>query len=391
MSLGDAGAEAEIEPLKHSSLSSKFLFGVCGYIILSAVVCFAYSKHIRDGDTNKSCDYVISQFERQTACPEVIVAGSSLIRKPLWWSDYKAIRTKSFYDHYYGCAGLADACAKLGYKPDRVSNLALDGAMVSDVYLIASKLIRSGKMPKVFVYGIAPRDFSDSLLKQEYRTPIFERLIGTIDLIFGSRLISIPLSERIELVVDRICPLYGERASIQTQISSALTNLISPLAPQQEDICDRKADADLEPETSDFAKSRRIAWQRSIKEYRQRYATFNQSQFKKQETYLFRMLDLLQRSGASVVLINMPLTEENFKLMPNGLYDAYLQTLAKASTKPNVLLSNLQSTFVPREFYDDCVHLNGWGGDFLLQKMVESISKVSASRKTEIALSQALN
>jgi hypothetical protein len=98
-------------------------------------------------------------------------------------------------------------------------------------------------------------------------------------------------------------------------------------------------------------------------EYRQRYTPFRPRVFSTQSNYLDRFLKLTKDRGIKVVLVNMPITNENLKLLPPGVYDNYLNQVKHAATTSSASFIDLnkQGIFPAAEFADT-VHLNGRGG-----------------------------
>jgi hypothetical protein len=110
-------------------------------------------------------------------------------------------------------------------------------------------------------------------------------------------------------------------------------------------------------------------------EYRQRYTPFRPRVLATQLNYLERFLKLTKDSGIKVLLVNMPITQANIKLLPAGVYDNYLNQVKHAATtgSASFLDLNTQGVFPASEFADT-VHLNGLGGMHFFKLVCEHVT-----------------
>jgi len=102
----------------------------------------------------------------------------------------------------------------------------------------------------------------------------------------------------------------------------------------------------------------------NLGEYRHRYAQINKKMLDDQLRYLTRLSTFCKDQGINLILVNMPLTEDNMALMPNGIYKDYLDkvhTITK-QYQCSILDLNHPSLF-PKYLFADSVHLNGLGGE----------------------------
>ena len=112
------------------------------------------------------------------------------------------------------------------------------------------------------------------------------------------------------------------------------------------------------------------------KEYTSRYNPFKEKLFDLQAKYLDQFLILSHLLGIKVVLVNMPLTADNMALIPAGKYQLYLKTVQE-------LVTRSQATFVDfndgkqftHEFFNDPVHLNGYGSQRFFEKVGKIVSQ----------------
>jgi hypothetical protein len=180
--------------------------------------------------------------------------GSSLMRLPFWLLD-TAGGVNVPYEEYVESTGFLNTVRHSGVSINSVFNLGVDGAMVSDVYLLEEKLFTSAKKPKVVVYGIGPRDFMDTSFRAETRTPAFERLYTVEDVARDQFSLTPNPQDKLELIADRLFVLYSKRAQFQRQLEEKFATIIKPT-----------------PSPSTLAHKAETPWDKSIREYKGRYA-----------------------------------------------------------------------------------------------------------------------
>ncbi|MFW1420207.1 hypothetical protein ACEV8X_22520, partial [Vibrio parahaemolyticus] len=78
-------------------------------------------------------------------------------------------------------------------------------------------------------------------------------------------------------------------------------------------------------------------------------------------------------NNMNVLLVNMPLTQTNLGLMPDGLYANYLSMLHEISDKNNVSLLDLAQNKYSDDCFYDTVHLNEIGAEPFLSSLSQSI------------------
>jgi hypothetical protein len=123
-------------------------------------------------------------------------------------------------------------------------------------------------------------------------------------------------------------------------------------------------------------KDRSLVWQQSVEEYKARYKHFNDQEFTKQVKFLDRLLKLACQRKMKVILVNMPLTQDNLALMPSQLYRTYLHCVEVLADHYKVSFIDCESDpyyGTSRGFYDT-VHLNGTGGMHFVQTLSSAIA-----------------
>jgi len=352
------------------------LWALVIFILVNIVLSFADYTHEQHTGAYISCDCLTSTYKTAKPTPDIVLFGSSVMRKPFFLADCQHTNYITDYDHYCWSQTLQNILRHNGLEGSKVFNFAIDGEMVSDAFLINSKLLQGPKTPKWIVYGITPRDLIDNLFSNETRTPIFDRLFTIKDVWSSQSPLAIGISEKLNLLMEKSCFLYDKRKQIQNMFVSIYTDIkeqgfpktISKLIKPQSNGEPYKPLTDQE------------AWEKSIEEYHKRYSTFNKMQFDKQSVLLTKFCEESRRKGINILLVNMPLTKENIDLLPKGVYRAYSDAIVKAGQLPGVNLLDLQNlNEFPKAAYCDTAHLNQQGAHRL--EMIISDNLVSLDKQ----------
>jgi DltD protein len=331
----------------------------------------AISTKGKNADQNgvlQTIDSAVQQYKNADQ-PDIVLLGSSLIMSPVWTADHKQFSNVSdFYRHHRSYL-LEKKLTLNGEQPERVFSFAVPGAMVSDMDLIVDKVLIGPKKPNLVVYGVAPRDFMDDLAGGETKTPTFQRL-GDVSDLSKDNFAGASVDEKLELVFNRVVYLFGKRTRYQSKTDAFIRKLAHQAASSPQDQFTAVA-ANLN--VCPLFQDKKILWQKSLDEYHMRYQRFNQIQFKKQQQFLQDLLSTCKKNNMNVLLVNMPLTQTNLGLMPDGLYDKYLSMLHEISDKNNVSLLDLTEKRYSDDCFYDTVHLNEVGAEPFLSSLSQSI------------------
>jgi hypothetical protein len=112
-----------------------------------------------------------------------------------------------------------------------------------------------------------------------------------------------------------------------------------------------------------------------LDQYQHVYNPPNRALFKQQSGYLEKMLKLANRQKINLVLVNMPLSDENKALITPGFYDQYLNTVATTADKYEVPFYNLdvRQNYSLADFEDSC-HMNYSGGQKFYNALVQALT-----------------
>jgi hypothetical protein len=79
--------------------------------------------------------------------------------------------------------------------------------------------------------------------------------------------------------------------------------------------------------------------------------------------YLEKFLSFCDQQGIEVVMVNMPLTSDNLKLLSPGAYDLYKRTVSALSLQYHSQFIDMQDTTrFDKSLYCDTAHMTGAGG-----------------------------
>ena len=112
----------------------------------------------------KSCENIMNIFQTAVKHPDIVLVGSSLMRLPFYLTDVTHSNVLDQEDYYWSRT-LQNLLNSNTLTPHSIFDFAIDGSMVSDVYLVHKKFFSGTKAPKWIIYGIAPRDFFDNFSK----------------------------------------------------------------------------------------------------------------------------------------------------------------------------------------------------------------------------------
>ncbi len=341
-------------------------------------------------------------FQNATEAPDVVLFGSSLMMIPTACCDADFLKvTIDPVVHPYSKYLQAKIAEKCG-KQLQCFNFALPGGMISDHYMVVSSLFSQERKPKLVVFGLSLRDFIDSGVECAAATPAYHYFSRyKSDKEIESMLpLSMPsLFNRGEYLVDKYIYLYGKRLQMQVLTREALetkTALLLAGIPSKVLSDDTSTAASANPDAAlaggevlkgmvALQPGAFYPWQDNSREYKKRFKSKNDALFKIQQEYMTKTLSQLQAQGVEVLLVNMPLTEANMKLMPPGSYEKYLNVLSLDAQKYGCSLLDLndqktyQKTFSATNFKDP-VHMNGSGGKVLIDQIAAKLDSAPAAR-----------
>lgn len=307
----------------------------------------------------------------QSPPPQIAILGSSLMLAAVNDGDATYLHTQLDAVLHHRSVFFESLLTNRRALPVRTASLAVGGQMASDVYAICAALFSNAAYkPKAVIWGIAPRDFIDSTFTDVQSSEIVRYLgrVARSDLLGEKRSIWSTFDAKLE---DSLY-LYGNRVQFLSQTIAGVSMPLGSLMPPQEAataqalrkiITRAGVDDNLPGQWLVAPYAPNVSFSDNTAEYKQRYRPFKPWLFNKQLGYLEKSLQFCRRHGVRMILVNMPLTNANLCLIPDGVYAQYssrVQELAVAYDAEFVDF-NQNGCFTPSEFADT-VHLNGLGG-----------------------------
>ncbi len=353
----------------------------------------------------KSLAQATNVLQTRAGTEPVVLIGSSLILAPLWSVDVAdGAFFKDCMQHH-----TSSHLEKLVDRP--VVSLATAGQFVSDTYLITEKLLNGKQRPSVLIYGVAPRDFMDDTTGGLAMTSVFDSLVETKDFSKIDKLFFNNFDERGDFVLNRSVFLYRKRGRYQAKVQDFAAKFEDkmlaqlPVSNQAGSVTGASTDANSKSASSTslaanasavdplanflLGGDRDAVWKQSIEEYAKRYKHFNAKQFEKQKECFRALTTLCAERKIKLCVVAMPLTDDNLKLMPPGLYQQYISFVKEATKEAAVPFLDLQTAkaYDESNFYDT-VHLNSKGGEKFLSTVSnlvrehDSVAAAKAAPKT---------
>ncbi|HEY9785134.1 MAG TPA: hypothetical protein V6D17_07010 [Candidatus Obscuribacterales bacterium] len=304
---------------------------------------------------------------------EICLFGSSLIFTPILLCDAAYENLRFFGNHldkacayvrYRSCMHLQHILSAGGSDFSSVSNLCVAGNMMSDNLLVFKKLQMAGKLPTYAVLCLAPRDFLDSEAADEKHTPTAQLLSD--------------FTPRAPLLFDLLQAVGVNRLLRAGEIcADRLRNQLTYCRLSCQIIFGKRSNKKslISPSMSSAQACRGDAYP-DLRRYRQKYHPANLTILERQFQCLDEFLLQARRSGVSVIVVDMPLTEENLALLDKNIYSRYLANLASISRKHGAALISpaAEARYDRSDFMDSC-HLKASGMHKCLQSIALAIRR----------------
>ncbi len=305
---------------------------------------------------------------------------SSFLQKPL---DAVKNHRSAYFETYAG---------KLLGKPITTHSFAIGGQMASDACALFRALPAQAESRPVLIWGVAPRDLVDS----SFSDPASTETVRYLDKVSYPKDV-LPESKRVwkqaERQIERCLYLYGKRADFQCVERNLSEAVVSRLTGTKFDTIRTpqpllKIAMAEQPEENSPGQwmvtpySQRAAinalWNDNSKEYSMRYRPFKPKVFNNQTQYMDKFLHQAHQMGFNVVVVNMPLLKQNTDLLPEGIYDKYLNCISELANKNGAAFIDCnQAGLFSRADFCDPVHLHGLGAQKFLRIVAAQMSKMT--------------
>jgi hypothetical protein len=260
--------------------------------------------------------------------------------------------------------------------------------MPSDAFLITKLLLKGKKRPEMIIYGVGPRDFMDNLLSEPAATDPYRCLSRFGDQALDKSFVGDGLTKQLNLWLNRLIYPYAQKEKISSQfafsakqsIAKAFPHAIAnqsfsskqvrALLPQYHPMNIAVGECLFQP----IVEQRNNRFNDNLEEYRRRYGSLNWDTFLTQLNFLAKFLDIARAQHTEAVVVAMPITEVNRKLIPSLSWQAYKWSLRVITASKGARFIDLEGV---HQFNDDdfgdTVHLNTIGGIKLVQLLVADL------------------
>lgn len=329
--------------------------------------------------------WTFNDLRKSTDEHNVALLGSSLMVSAVNNSDAMYLQKELNLANYHNAVYFDKLLEEKFGGKFKTYNLAGPGQMPSDAYMTLQAMLKTHRRPDVVVYGVAPRDFYDSSMASPVDTEAFRFLHRLVD--FDSswnKLFKSPW-DKLNFIFERDVYLYGNALDISMiahdGVEQALDKLFPPpqgkgmftywdrikLLPNYKPgeihplaVVVHPQDPGAPPTFSD-----------NTPEYRERYKNPDLKLFRIQHHFLLKLVELCKRERIELVVINMPITLDNIRVLGSYKYMGYVNALRQMAQDHKVHAFDLNDfALYAKEDYHDGVHLNAFGGNKLFNQLV---------------------
>ncbi len=280
---------------------------------------------------------------------------------------------------------LDDQFASLMNQRTQTINLSNSAALISEDLLLAREVLRLRGKPAMIILGIAPRDFLDHCTADYHRSRLAHILLTRLSPFWEP---SKSFLENLDTALCKIWPFYSQRVehrNIIIQLTCEYFHRSPDLFLAAQTFKNPTNGSNTKKNegvpTPGKAFSDETAEEEALvkydNSYRDRYLPIDEKRWHIELDSLHEFIDLCDEQEIQLVVVGMPLTERNRKLLPSAFLKEYNTALKAATTgKPTVHFINLidDPQFLNSD-YSDTVHLRSNGSKKLIEILIAEIKK----------------
>lgn len=355
-----------------------------GFMTSSAVVALlaaltfdasarAWMKPDNYAQSNKSWAWWIAKSFKESPKSEVAILGSSLMVATTIDGDATYLDKGIDQVIHHRSQYLEHLLKERTGKDLRTQALAVGGQMATDTYAMSSVLLAGEKKPDYVVWGIAPRDFVDACFKypDSSATAKYMRKVADGRDVLGVRT---GINERLEDAYGSCWYFYRHKDQVAEQADKRARRLLKSLGwveldtkklPEILQYWVIEHFAEHEPTgkwlAGPFDKSQ-AQWSDNTQEYKARYNPLNRKIWNAQIKYYEKALAYFHDNHIRTYIVNMPITQANEDLMPDGMYSMYQKATSELAQKYGASYVDMNDKkLFPQSNFRDTVHMNGLG------------------------------
>lgn len=370
---------------------SKFLLAVAIFAAMNACLTFftpipfdAYKFNYRGWAW-----WTFNELRHTSRVSNVALLGSSTMVSALAGCDANYLKKGLDLTNHHRSIYFEDSLKK-GFKGDfETFSLAAPGQMPSDAYIALKGMVASASRPDVVIYGVAPRDFIDSTLTAPGDTDAFKyitRIINIDDV--AQRVFRTPWN-KLDWLFQRNIYFYCYGLDMRIAFDEMLTAVFNKVLPRpwtkkpftwwdRRDLLPNYLPADLHPEAMMAGPISReqaeAKYSDNTLEYMQRYKHPDINTYKTQMFFLSKIAEFCRKERIEFVVVNMPITMDNIRLLKPGGYIGYLQGLRDFGLFNKIAVYDLNNfSIYDKKDFHDTVHLNAYGGQKFFDNLSETL------------------
>ncbi|MBP7860913.1 DUF1574 family protein [bacterium] len=371
------------------SVSKPFYYSVfllILFLLVSFDIFLGFAKPLKHvhvaGTMLKDQDIVgcrIEQLFDKSSHFNTIVLGDSTADDICVFPDVlrNGIGLNSYSRYYYLDCIVGESIIKKNLSlPVSLKNSSFGGSLVSDHLLFLQKLCIHGNPPKIAFIMVVPRPFLDTTIDTK---------ISPVQCYFDNRFKTIEMKADIPYLIDsclsKFSNFYRTRSDYATVCSAFGCSLFNRSVngnghgiSQRNKLSLAGSEERVNPNVS-----ARPDWILEETEHYKRAYAFESKTYDKQLNSFGTILTLLKERNIPTILVKMPLTEDNLKLLPDGFKKKFEKDLYSLVSKHGAYLFDFQEDkrFKKSDFLDN-VHLNGNGAIKFWQVLANQMKEDSS-------------
>ncbi len=349
------------------------------FIAVNLIFVYCFRRYALDpfGLENRDIGWwTIKNFRQFHEHADLLLIGSSLMCKVINEGEATYLHRQLNGNLHYRCQHLEDLLSQKMKTRIRSLSLSVPGLNVADASVVGCELLKGNARPDVVVYGIAPRDLMDNVLINPADTDIFHLMEKVYNLssavAYQGRITREAKFKYVtNQVIDSFLPLYKYQDEITIAFRRATKHLLQAWLPKPSQCpwppFDGPAQVSLHMLSPDYDQYLPVTpfnpQHPRNQDLRNCYvASFNPFRpplYCTQLVFLDRFLKTMQERGVKTVLVNMPLRDDCFDLMPPHFYDLYQKDIQRLAYARGAKFIDMQPLAFAEDDFEDQVHLNG--------------------------------
>lgn len=370
---------------------SKFLLALSTFAVLNACLTFFAPFPFDPYKFNYKgwAWWTFNDLRQRSKVSNIALLGSSTMVSALAGCDANYLKRGIDLSNHHHSAYF-ESRLKQSFKGDFDSfSLAAPGQMPSDAYIALKGMLATASRPDVVIYGVAPRDFIDSTLSAPGDTDAFKyitRLVNIDDV--AQRVFRSPWS-KLDWLFQRNLYLYCYGLDLKIAYNEFADSFLQKVLARpwtktpfswwdRRKLLPNYLPAEIHPEAVMAGPiDRRTAdakYTDNTVEYMHRYGHPDIQTYKTQMYFLNKIAEFCRKERIEFVVVNMPVTVDNLRLLKPGGYIGYLQGLRDFGIYNQLSVYDLNdlSKYSKKDFHD-LVHLNAFGGQKFFDDLTSAL------------------